>query len=109
MSLNQEVLVRGFVEYLKNTPEYREYQNQKRRISSDEELKNGVDTLRELSYRIQQDSDERSLAANTSKFMEDYKDLLQVKQVRDFLKAEDGFTRLVKDLLKSIVEGLELE
>ncbi len=96
------------LECIRSSDEYREYQRQKERISNDAFLKEAVDTLREISFRIQQDTDERAMNANMNRFMDENAELLGNRAVRDYLSAEDGLLSLARRAFEGITGGLDL-
>lgn len=95
-----------FITKLKQTEVYREYEQQKERISSQPELKQRVDDFRRRNYEIQTRSYQDTIYDEMERFQKESEHLRDIPAVNDFLAAELAFCRMIQKVTATIVEAV---
>lgn len=98
-----------FVYAVKATGEYREYVNQRERISSYPELKAQIDEYRERNFLMQTTAEPEEIFDKMEEFQKEYEALREEPLVSDFLAAELGFCRMMQSAYGLITELLDFE
>ena len=104
---NMEDAVRGFVNAIKATEEYRDYTFAKNKVKQFPELKEQIDEYRRRNYEIQ-NSDETALET-IEQFEKEYAAFREKPLVEDFLAAELAFCRLMQEVNLQVTDSLEFE
>lgn len=102
-------VIDDFVEAIKNTNEYREYEEEKEKMHRLPELKAQVDDYRLQNFRIQQITDPNRLIDETENFTKRYEKFREDKRVSDFLAKELAFCRMMQYVNNNIMEALDFE
>ncbi|MCR5789830.1 MAG: YlbF family regulator [Lachnospiraceae bacterium] len=100
--------VEAFIEQLLLTPEYQAYLKEKDRISDDEKCLNNIRRLRQLSFDLQNLSDEQRLHEGAL-IERECDELCEDVRVLDFMQAETDFIRLYQEILQRILERIDIE
>ena len=101
--------VEEFIQRIKETQEYRDYQIQKVNIEQIPELKQQVDEFRERNFEIQSESDGDILFDEIDQFESEFEGLLKDTKVNDFLESELAYCRMIQDFTAKITAGLDFD
>ena len=104
---NMDHAVRGFVDAIKATEEYRDYSQEKNKVKQFPELKAQLDEFRRRNYELQS-SDDAELE-KIEQLEKDYSDLRENPLVEDFLAAELAFCRLMQEVNLQVTDSLDFE
>lgn len=98
-----------FTECIKDTPEYREYQEKKRELENRPELLEKVEILKrknlEMSSAFNEDRDSLS---GVMRFADENEDIIMEPAVRDFMMAESAFCGMMREILNMTMEQIDL-
>ncbi len=101
--------VRNFVDCIKDTPEYREFTEQKKIIEGYPELKEKAESLRERNLELQSRLDEQGdNLEQVMKFADENEEIFMEPVINGYLTAESAFCRIVKEALDMTMEALEI-
>ncbi|MCR4658372.1 MAG: YlbF family regulator [Lachnospiraceae bacterium] len=108
--MNQELdmAVSSLIKSLLDTPEYRTYLQEKSRVDGDEECLNKIRRFRELSYELQNCSDEQRMH-EAARIEAESDALCNDVRVLDFMQAEVDFIRLYQDIIGRIIKEIDIE
>ena len=101
--------VNGFVAMLKSTPEYLEYEKQRKCIADYPDLKRAADSIREQNFHIQTTVDRDKLAVEVMHLAYDRSEIYRKGMMHDYLEAEASFCRLMRDVLNGLLNGLDFQ
>ena len=99
----------AYIDAIKNTKEYREYEIQKEKGKRFPELKARIDEYRLKNYELQNESMSSNLMEELERLQDQYKDLLDTPLVSDFLQAELDFCRMMQNVNIYITDALNFE
>lgn len=102
-------IINDFVEAIKATEEYQEFEEEKEKFRQWPELKAQVDEYRVQNFCLQQITDEGRLLDEMERFEKKYEKLLEDKRVNNFLERELAFCRMMQYVNHGIMESLEFE
>lgn len=95
-----------FIEKLKNSRVYQEYEEQKNRMKQNPELKQQVDEFRRRSYELQMRTYSENLYDEMDRFQREYEEFRERPQVHDFLTAELALCRMIQTITSTIAESV---
>ena len=98
-----------FTECIKDTPEYREYQEKKKELENRPELKEKVEILKKENYEMSSgfNGDSDSLS-EVMKFADENEELFMEPVVHDFLMAESAFCKMMREILNMTMVEIDL-
>ncbi len=108
MNEELEQAVATLIDRLLTTQEYKAYLKYKERVSGDEECLNKIRRFRELSYELQNCSDERRMS-EAARIEAECDALCGDFRVLDFMQAEIDFIRLYQSVISRIIEEIDIE
>lgn len=98
-----------FTECIKDTPEYREYQEKKRELENRPELLEKVEILKrknlEMSSAFNEDRDSLS---GVIRFADENEDIIMEPAVHDYMMAESAFCGMMREILNMTMEQIDL-
>lgn len=106
--MEQEILD-NFIKAIKDTPEYKNYENQKEIVKKMPKLKEQLDDFRSRNYVLQHMPKSPDLLDKMDQFNKEYEDFTENPLVDDFLQAEVAFCRMMQSVNLKITEALEFE
>ncbi|SKB57263.1 Control of competence regulator ComK, YlbF/YmcA [Lachnospiraceae bacterium] len=95
-----------FVKIIRETPEFKNFQEQKARISEKPELKAAADSLRMENYELQMTASDEEVTEEVLKFADDNEDLYRIPEVHDYLCAEASFCKMMQEVLDCLMNGI---
>ena len=95
-----------FIAKLKDTKVYLEYEEQKKRICEQPELKQRVDDFRRRNYEIQTSAYQDNMFDEAERFQKESEHLRDIPMVHDFLAAELALCRMIQKVTTTIVEAV---
>ena len=104
---NMDYAVKGFVDAIKATEEYRDYSNEKNKVKQFPELKAQLDEYRRRSYELQSRDDAEF--EKMEQLEKEYSVLRENQLVEDFLAAELAFCRLMQEVNLRVTDSLDFE
>lgn len=108
MAEYQEALTR-FLEEIKETEVYKEYQRQKEKVNRFPELKKKIDEFRLRNFELQNMTMGDELFNKIEDFEREYEKFREDPLVSDFLAAELGFCRMMQHIDATMTEELGFE
>ena len=97
-----------FTECIKDTPEYREYQEKKRDLEAFPELKEQVEILKKKNYDLSTAfAGDRESLDRVICFADENESFFMDKAVRDYLMAESAFCRMMREILNLTMEQID--
>ncbi len=96
----------AFVKIIRETPEYRNYQAQSKRLAENPELKEAADSLRMDNYEMHMTASDEDITEEALKFASDNEDLCREPAVHDYLMAEASFCKMMQEVLDCLVKGI---
>ncbi len=101
--------VREFTDRIKDTPEYREYQEKKKIIEGYPELKEKAEEIKKKNLEINSSfEDGRDTLEDLKKFADEYQDVFMEPVINDYLAAESAFCRMMREILTMTMERIDL-
>lgn len=99
--------VDSFVEAIKNTKTYKNFNKTLTALKKDPELKRKVDEYRKERYDIQNSDYYDEQAADN--FTEKYADFIEQPVVGDFLDAENDLCRMLQAITDKVIDSVNFE
>lgn len=96
-----------YIDAIKATEEYQEYEHQKERVRQYPELKAQIDEYRRRNFEMQMSGD--NVFERIERFEQEYAGFRENPVVADFLAAELAFCRMMQELNIEITESLNFE
>ena len=96
------------VDILFSAPEYKEYSREKERIRGDEECIGRIHRFRELTYELQCASDDHR-RHEKDRIERECEALARDKRVIDYMQAEVDFIRVYQEMIKRILNRIEID
>lgn len=96
-----------YIDAIRATEEYREYERQKERVRHYPELKAQIDEYRRQNFEMQTSGD--NVFERMEQFEREYEGFRENPVVSDFLAAELAFCRMMQELNIQITEALDFE
>ncbi len=98
-----------FTECIKDTPEYREYQEKKRDLESRPELLEKVEILKKRNFEISSAfNEDRDSLSGVIRFADENEEIIMEPVVHDFMLAESAFFRMMREILDMTMEQIDL-
>lgn len=98
-----------FIEAVKKSRTYQEYEKQKELLKQDPELKEKVDSYRKENFKLQNSVDDGHLGERMEAFADRYADFIEMPKVSAFLDAELNLCRMLQDATNEIIGSLNFE
>ena len=97
-----------FIECIRDTPEYREYQEKKRELEAAPVLKEQVEILKKKNYDMSAAfTGDRESVDRVTRFADENEGLFMEKAVHDYLMAESAFCRMMREILDMTMEQID--
>lgn len=101
-------LVQYVANALKDTKEYREYEEAREELSKDNELFRRVNEMRQKNFLLQQENSD-NLMELMDALTNEYEDVINLELTGRFLEAEADVCRMVQEFNNMLAHGLEFE
>lgn len=98
-----------FIQSILDTPEYKEYQEEKAKIRQWPELKERIDEFRQRNFELQQIKDQNRFLEEMERFEREFEDFTSDSRVHEFLKKELSFCRMMQEINRKVTENLDFE
>ncbi len=102
-----EEAIAGYVNAIKNTPQYREYICERERLRENPGLKAQIEEYCRLNFELQ--NDKNASYERLEAFERDYADFRERPEVDAYLSAELAFCRLMQDIDIRVTDGFDLD
>lgn len=99
--------VEAFIAAIIDTDEYKEYDEQRKKVNQNPELKTQIDEFRRRNFMLQTSED--TAFEKIDQFEREYEDFRENTLVSDFLAAELAFCRMIQDINIRITEAVHFE
>ncbi|MBQ7955002.1 MAG: YlbF family regulator [Lachnospiraceae bacterium] len=99
----------GFMEALKETPDYKNYIREKEKVKAQPKLKEQIDEYRKRNFELQNLTEEENLFERVEQFEREYAQFRENPLVSDFLAAELALCRLIQEVNLEIAAALDFE
>ncbi len=98
----------NFTECIKDTPEYREYQEKKKKIEGFPELKERAEILKQNTYELCLGFDpERDPVSKMMKYSDENEDIFMEPVINEYLTAEAAFCRMMREILDMTMDRID--
>ena len=98
----------NFTECIKDTPEYREYQEKKKRIMEYPDLMEKAEDLRERNFRLYNDPDAAGdPVEKVIKFADENEDIFMEPVINEYLTAESAFCSMMREIFDMTMERID--
>ena len=98
-----------FTECIKDTPEYREYQEKKRELENRPELLEKVEILKRKNFEMGSAfNEDRDSLSGVIRFADENEDIIMEPAVHDFMMAESAFCGMMREILNMTMEQIDL-
>ena len=104
-----EQAIENLLSVIRQTKEYADYRCQLDKINKQPELRRQIDEFRRENFELQNNTPEDQMLQRVEEFEEKYQIFRENPLVNDFLTAETGFCRRMKEINLKITEGLQFE
>lgn len=101
--------IKTFVDALKETRVYQEYQLQKEKVKRFPELKSRIDEYRIRNYQLQNQEQSDNLMEELENLQREFADVLDTPLGSDFLQAELDFCRMMQNIYVYITDEMNFE
>lgn len=98
-----------FIDQVKASETYKVYETQKRNLKQNPELKQKVDEYREQEYIFQQRSSGDEIFEESDQHVRKMEEICENPGVREFLKAEVAYCRMVQKIEDYILKTLAVD
>lgn len=98
-----------FIDVVKTSEIYHEYEKQKELLKRNPELKKQVDDYRQQNYEIQMNTASEQLFDRLDAFQKEYESFREIPVVRDFLAAELDYCRMIQGINQRFFEEFALD
>lgn len=109
MSKEVQDALNVFMNVIKNTNEYKEYNFQKEKVKRIPELKARIDEFRAKNYQLQNSQENDNLMEDVERLQRENEKFLENPLVADFLQAELEFCRMMQEVNVGIAEAIDFE
>ncbi len=100
--------VLSFTECIKETPEYREYQEKRRIISGYPELLDKAEELKKRNYQLIGSFDGgKYTVEDLMRFADENEDIFMEPVINEYLLAEAAFCRMMREVLNMTMERID--
>lgn len=98
-----------FIDAIKGSTLYQEYNRQKEIIKQHPDLKERIDEFRERNFQLQNSLEGLELLEQVEKLNQEYEETRSNPLVSDFLAAELAFCRMMQEINHQVAESLDFE
>lgn len=102
-------LAHNFVQAMKRSEEYREYEMQLTKIKQQPDLYEKTNEFRQKNFFIQNTEDAEHLMDRMEELDREYADLRSIPLVEDFLDAETSFCRMMQEVNLLVTRELNFQ
>ncbi len=106
VSTGLDQAINDLIEKMHDTDICQNYNKQREIVKEFPELKEKIDMLRELNYRMQKMPESDSLYEEGEKLEQQYEELCEDTRVHDFMQAELDFCRMFQEILAKITASI---
>ncbi len=100
--------VLSFTECIKETPEYREYQEKKRIISGYPDLLEKAETLKQKNLQmISSFGEGKDTVEDLMRFADENEDIFMEPVINEYLTAESAFCRMMREIFSMTLERID--
>lgn len=101
--------VLAFTECIKDTPEYREYQEKKRVIKEHPELMEKAEDLMKRNMEVNAGFEEgRGTLDDLKRFADENEEIFMEPVINEYLNAKSAFCRMMREILVMTMERIDL-
>ena len=93
-----------FIEMVKETETYKEYERQKNRLRAYPDLKERIDQYRQHNFEIQTNTAQEQLFDRVDAFQKEYESFREIPLVHDFLAAELDYCRMIQQINEALYQ-----
>ena len=106
---NVEFQTRQLIRTIKRSNVYNQYRRLQMKMLKDEVVSRRVNEFRKYSFILQNKPEEPGDIEQMEKLNEDYQDILQNSDVREFLTAEQGLAQMMNQITNQIYQSLDVD
>lgn len=107
--LELENELQTFIQQMKGTKVFRDYEEQKNKIAQYPDLKRQLDEFRDRNYELQTNGNPATLFDDVDRFQREFEEFRSNPMVNDFLAAELGLCRMVQRITNEIMESISAD
>ena len=94
---------------LRETEEYKEFEEQKKRVRSDLRARNLIERARDIQNRLTDLPDDERNNDYAESLQDEYEDIMENSAVYEYSKAESAFVTMLQEALGMIIESVDLD
>ena len=94
---------------LKDTPEYRDYEAQKKAVRQDPAKKKNIERAREPQSRLMELPEDQKNGDYAESLQNEYEELVEDTAVYEYSRAEAMYVTMVQEVLARIIENVDIE
>ena len=109
MSSEVEACTRALMEAIRNSVEYRNFEQCREQVRRQPELRKIIDEFRRETYLLQNSNSSLDLADEMKRLYEKRREIRKNKVVSDYLSAEVGICRMLQKISMEVMNVTDLE
>lgn len=109
MKDNVEIYTIALLHAIRDSREYREYEEIKRKLADKTDLKRKINEYRRDTYRLQNYGDVNTLYQNMEDFRKNNAEFRKDPLVTEYLRCELAVCRMLQKIATTVVESVDLE
>ena len=94
---------------VRETEEYKEFEEQKKRVRSDSRARNLIERARDIQNRLTDLPDDERNNDYAESLQDEYEDIMENSAVYEYSKAESAFVTMLQEALGMIIESVDLD
>lgn len=91
------------------TPEHKEYLEQKNLVRSNAETRNLIERARDLQKRLMDIPEDGRNSDYAESLQDEYEEIVENTAVYDFSRAESAYVTMIQEVIGTIVESVDIE
>lgn len=99
--------VLSFTERIKETPEYRDYQQKKKLIAQNPELRAKAERLKKDNFEMLATLTEKTGFEEIMRFADEHEDTFMEPVINDYLLAEAAFCKIMREVFTMTMERID--
>ncbi len=108
LSENAQKAVKSVIEAIKESPEYIDFEKQKRIIKDSPKTRDLIERVKNIQLRLMNIPEEERNSDYVESLQDEYEEITENTAVYDYSRAESLYITMLQEVLGSIVESVDL-
>lgn len=108
LSDNAIKAVKAVTEAIKESPEYKDYEKQKKIVKDNPKTREMVEKVKSIQLRLMNIPEEERNSDYAESLQDEYEEITENTVVYDYSRAESLYVTMLQEVLGSIVESVDL-